>query len=365
MNKINLTLDESAAENTEVKEDKTVEPVVFTEEENRQMDEFSKKIDLTDSGQILQYGAAAQNKIAGFSEKTLNQVRTGDLDEVGALLTGVVTQLKGFNPDSQEKGLKGLFHKGSNRLEVMKTRYATVEANVENVKKSLEGHQIQLLKDIATFDQLYELNKEYYKEISMYIEAGKRRLKDAYEKELPALEKKAVETGLPTDAQAVNDFKNMINRFEKKLHDLELTQMVSLQMAPQIRMVQSSDAVMAEKIQSTITNTIPLWKSQMVISLGAEHSMQAAKAQEEVTDFTNALLKKNADALKAATVETARTSERGVVDIETLEYTNNKLIEALAEVRDIQQEGTKKRAEASQQLVALETQLKEELVGKR
>ncbi len=368
---IKLTLEENEDENlqtiaeiekkAEVKESKPVE-LQLTDEEQKQIDEFSKKIDITNTNMVIQYGASAQKKIANFSEQTLEKVRTKDLEEVGDLLSNVVTELKNFDIAEEDKGIVGFFKKAINNANSIKAKYTKVEGNVEEVQRSLEKHQIKLLKDLSTLDYMYDLNRDYYKELVMYVEAGKKKLDVARGQELPALEEKAKVSNLPVDAQKVNDYQNMINRFEKKLHDLELTKTISLQMAPQIRMVQASNTVMVEKIQSTIVNTIPLWKSQMVLNLSATHSLEAAKTQKEVTDFTNALLKKNAEMVKQSTIETAKESERGIVDLETIRYTNQALIDALNEVRNIQIEGSKKREEASRELVKIEKDLKQSLL---
>ncbi|MBL7576271.1 Uncharacterized conserved protein YaaN involved in tellurite resistance [Peptoniphilus asaccharolyticus DSM 20463] len=336
--------------------------IVLTEEEQKKVEEFAKKIDITNSNQVLSYGSGAQNKIASFSEKTLESVYTKDLEEVGNLLSNVVNQLKSFEIEEEEKGLFKFFKKSANKVTAFKTKFTDVEHNVNDVKKALEGHQITLMKDIANLDEMYKLNADYYKELSMYIVAGKKKLADAQNIELRALEDKANASNSPVDAQLVRDHINMINRFEKKLHDLELTKMVSLQMAPQIRMIQSSNTVMLEKLQSTIVNTIPLWKNQMVLALSAGHSLDAARAQKEVTDYTNELLRKNAENIKMATVETQRATERGIVDIETIKYTNEKLIEALNDVKTIQAEGKKKRAEAEKALGEIEINLKKTLM---
>ena len=337
----------------------------LTPEEKKMEDDFAQKIELSNSNMIMQYGAGAQKKMADFSESALNNVRSKDLGEVGEMLTTVVGELKNFDEDEEEKGIFGFFKKTSNKLNNMKAKYATAEANVTKISKVLEGHQIQLMKDVAMLDKMYELNKVYFKELSMYIIAGKKKLNYAYSVELPALQKKAQETGLPEDAQAANDFASLCNRFEKKVHDLELTRMISIQMAPQIRLVQGNDTLMSEKIQSTIVNTIPLWKSQMALALGIHHSEQAAKAQREVTDMTNELLKKNAATLKLATVETAKESERGIVDIETLKVTNESLISTLDEVMKIQTEGREKRRQAEIELNEIESKLKGKLLQLR
>lgn len=331
-------------------------------DEEKQVNEFSKQIDISNPNVILQYGAGIQRKIANFSEKTLNQVKTKDLGEVGELLGDVVTELKNFEINEEDNKIVGFFKKQINKTNGIKSKYESVEKNIENIIKGLEKHQVTLMKDIATLDQMYDLNESYYKELSMYILAGEKKLSEAKNLELPKLEAAAKTSNLPVDAQKTNDYVNFINSFEKKLHDLDLTRTVSLQMAPQIRMVQSSNTVMVEKIQSTIVNTIPLWKSQMVIAMGANHSREAAKTTKEVTDLTNKLLRKNAESLKQTTVDTARLSERGIVDIDTIKYTNEKLIESLNEVRDIQRDGQRKRMEASEELKQIEENLKSSLL---
>jgi uncharacterized protein YaaN involved in tellurite resistance len=337
----------------------------LTPAEQKMVDDFAAKIDLTNSNQILQYGVGTQKKMADFSESALENVRTKDLGEVGQMLSGVVAELKSFDVDEEEKGLFAHFKRGGNKLIALKARYAKAETNVDQICDALEAHQVQLLKDISVLDKMYEVNKTYFKELSMYLLAGKKKLDMVRLNDLPALQQKAQASGLPEDAQTANDLSNMSNRFEKKLHDLDLTRMVSIQMAPQLRLVQNNDLVMSEKIQSTIVNTIPLWKSQMVLALGVEHSTQAAKAQREVTDMTNALLRKNADTLKMATVATQRESERGIVDIETLKHTNETLISTLDEVMQIQQDGREKRTQAEQELRKLETDLKNKLLQLR
>ena len=355
----------------EVVEAKPTQPeqVVFdestlTEEERKMVDQFSSQIQLSNSGMILQYGAGAQKKIADFSESALNNVRTKDLGQIGEMLTGVVTELRGFDINEEEKGgIFGFFKGKSNKMTAMKAKYANAEANVNKICQVLEGHQVQLLKDIAMLDKMYEVNKTYFKELSMYILAGKKKLEQVKNTELPALAEKAAKSGLPEDAQAVNDLNSLCNRFEKKIHDLELTRMISIQMAPQIRLVQGNDTLMSEKIQSTIVNTIPLWKSQMVLALGVAHSEQAAQAQRQVTDMTNELLKKNAETLKLATIETAKESERGIVDMETLKMTNESLISTLDEVLRIQTEGRQKRKEAELELNRIEVELKNKLLN--
>ena len=320
--------------------------IVLTPEEKNMVSAFAEKIDLANSNMILQYGAGTQKKIADFSESALGNVRTKDLGEIGNELTAVVNELKSIEDGDEEKGFLGLFKKGGNKIANMKAKYAKAEVNVDKICKVLEGHQIQLLKDAAMLDQMYQLNLTYYKELSMYILAGKEKIQQVKEQELPELIKRAEESGLPEDTQKAKDLAELCNRFEKKIYDLELTRTISMQMAPQIRLIQSNDTAMSEKIQSTLVNTIPLWKSQMVLAIGVEHSAQAAKAQREVTDMTNTLLKKNAETLKLATVETAKESERGIVDIETLKQTNETLISTLDEVLQIQEDGRNKRREA-------------------
>ena len=334
-------------------------------EEREIVNDFANQIDLSKSNQILQYGVGAQKKIADFSETALNNVRTKDLGEIGEMLSGVITELKSFDEDEEEKGFLGIFKKTSNKLTAMKTKYDKAEVNINKITQALESNQMQLLKDIAMLDKMYDLNKTYFKELSMYVLAGKKKLAMVHDEELPALLKKSSASGLPEDAQAFNDLSAIANRFEKKIHDLELTRMISIQMAPQIRLVQGNDTIMAEKIQSTIVNTIPLWKSQMVLALGVTHSAQAAKAQREVTDMTNKLLRKNAETLKTATIETAKESERGIVDIETLRITNESLISTLDEVMRIQSDGREKRKEAEIELNRIEEELKIKLLGTR
>ena len=330
------------------------------------MEEFSRKIDITDSNMVLQYGAAAQKNVAGFSENALSSVRTKDLGEVGKSLSDLVVELKGFGQEEEEKkGLFGLFKKTGNKLEAMKAQYAKVEANVDKIARELEQHQVTLMKDVAMFDQMYELNLKYYKELTMYILAGKRRLAEVRDTELPALKARAEQTGAQEDAQKYNDLAQMCDRFEKKLHDLELTRMISVQMGPQTRLLQNNDTLMVEKIQSSLVNTIPLWKSQMVLALGLEHSRQATAAQSAVTEMTNSLLKKNADMLKMGTIETAREAERSVVDMETLQHTNQQLISTLDEVLNIQKEGAAKRRAAEAELGRIEGELKQKLLELR
>ena len=345
----------------EKKEEVIAEENVLSEEERQMAEKFAEQIDLTNSNMILQYGAGTQKKMADFSESALENVRTKDLGEVGNLLSGVVKELKSFD-EEEEKGFLGIFKKSSNKLTAMKTKYAKAETNVNQICKVLESHQVQLMKDVALLDKMYELNLTYYKELTMYIVAGKKKLNEVRNGELQDLLQKAQTTGLAEDAQAAKDLDSMCNRFEKKLHDLELTRQISMQTAPQIRLVQGNDTLMVEKIQSTIVNTIPLWESQMVLGLGVEHSAQAAAAQREVTNMTNELLKKNAEKLKMATIDTVKESERGIVDIETLKQTNESLISTLDEVMHIQQEGREKRKAAEQEMQKLELDLKQKLL---
>ena len=338
---------------------------LLSDAEKKAVEDFSKKIDLTDSQLVLQYGAAAQKNVAGFSENALNSVRTKDLGEVGKSLSDLVVELRGFGEEEEKKGLFGLFKKTGNKLEAMKAQYAKVEANVDKIVRELEQHQVTLLKDVAMYDQMYELNLKYYKELTMYILAGKKRLEAVRATELPALKAKAEATGAQEDAQAYNDLVQMCERFEKKLHDLELTRMISIQMGPQTRLLQNNDTLMVEKIQSSLVNTIPLWKSQMVLALGLEHGRQATAAQSAVTEMTNELLKKNADMLKMGTIATAREAERSVVDIETLQHTNEQLISTLDEVLNIQKEGAAKRKAAEAELGRIEGELKQKLLELR
>lgn len=340
-----------------------IEKMNLTPDEQKMVDDFSKKIELTNSNVILQYGSGAQKKVADFSETALNSVKTKDLGEVGDMLSGVVCELKNFQVEDNEKGIMGFFKRSGNKINALKARYAKAETNVDQISSALEGHQVTMLKDIAMLDKMYDLNKVYFKELTMYILAGKKKLQEVQTQQLPVLQKKAQESNLPEDAQAVNDLASMCNRFEKKLYDLELTRTISIQMAPQIRLVQNNDLLMSEKIQSTLVNTIPLWKSQMVLALGVEHSQQAAKAQREVTDMTNELLRKNADTLKMASVNTAKESERGIVDMETLQHTNEQLITTLDEVMQIQKDGHEKRAAAEQELGKIEGELKQKLLS--
>lgn len=353
---------EEKAEISAVK--KEMENLQLTEAEKKMVADFSSKIDLKNTNLVLQYGSGAQKKIADFSESALDNVRNKDLGEVGNLLSGVVAELKCFDEEEQ-KGFLGLFKKASNNIETMKAKYGKAEANVNTMVEVLEGHQVQLMKDTAMLDKMYEINKNYFKELNMYILAGKDKIEKVKNVELPALMEKAQNSGLPEDAQEVNDMRAMVDRFEKKIHDLELTKTISLQMAPQIRLIQSNDTVMAEKIQSTLVNTIPLWKSQMVLALGMNRSVEAAKAQQAVTDVTNELLRKNAAVLHQSTIETAKASEKSIVDINTLTETNQLLIQTLDEVMQIQAEGKEKRKQAEAELNRIENDLKNRLLQMR
>ncbi len=370
--KITLTLkaEEAEPESEEKTENNEIVDVKFddsslSDEERQMVDNFAKQIDVMDTSTIIQYGATAQNKVADFSENALKNVKTKDLGDVGDMMSELIGELKGFEIEEKDDGIFGFFKKQTNKVANLKTRYDSAAKNVDKIAKALEEHQITLLKDIALLDQLYEKNLVNYKELTMYILAGQKRLEEIKNNELPAALKKAEESGLPQDAQAANDLSNAINRFEKKLHDLELTRVVSIQMAPQIRLVQNNDTMMTEKIQSTLVNTIPLWKSQMLIAMGISHSKEAIKAQNEVTEMTNKMLKHNAEALKMATIDTAKESERGIVDVETLTETNKKLIETLDEVKRIQEEGREKRAQAQIELRKIETELNEKLTDIR
>lgn len=372
--KIQLTLDPyGEAKEEEIKQEKEenlpesdLALEKLTEEERNLVENFAKQIDITNSQVVLQYGASAQSKISKFSESTLEKVRTKDLGEVGSMVSSLVVQLKDFDADQEEeKGIFSLFKKPKNKLEEMKANYTKVEKNIENIQKQLENHQITLLKDIATLDQMYEINMQNYKELTLYILAGKKALEEAKNVKLEELKARAVASNLPEDAQAANDYANLITRFEKKLYDLETTRVVAIQMAPQIRLVQNNDTLMTEKIQSVIVNTLPLWKSQMVLALGIHHSKEAMEATREVTDMTNALLKKNADVLKMGTIGVAKESERAIVDLETLKYTNQSLIDTLDEVVKIQDEGRNKRQEAEQELRRIEGELKQKLLDIR
>jgi uncharacterized protein YaaN involved in tellurite resistance len=336
--------------------------VRLSPEEQAMVDSFAQKIDITNSQQVLQYGSACQKKIGDFSEAALAKVSTKDLGEVGEMITDLIGELKNFDAEEEEKGLFGFFKKKSNQIAALKSKYDKAETNVENIQSMLEGHQVQLLKDIAMLDKMYELNMAYFKELSMYILAGKQKLADVRTGALQQAMEKARTSGLPEDAQAARDLSDQCERFEKKLYDLELTRNISLQMGPQIRLLQNNNSMMAEKIQSTIVNTIPLWKNQMVLALGLAHSQQAMQAERAVTDMTNELLKKNAEALKMGTLETARESQRGVVDIETLQQTNKSLIETLDELNKIQTEGRAKRAAAQQELTRIEDELKQKMM---
>ena len=335
---------------------------MLSDEERRLVDEFSKQIDIHNTNGILQYGVGTQKKMADFSETALKNVKTKDLGEVGDMISGLVTELKSFDVEEEEKGFLGFFKKSGNKMTALKAKYDKAEVNVEKICDVLEGHQRQLMKDVAVLDKMYEINLSYFKELSMYILAGKKRLAEVRATELAQASEKAKASDLPEDAQAEKDLEEMCNRFEKKIHDLELTRMIAIQTAPQIRLVQSSNTVMIEKIQSTVVNTIPLWKSQMVIALGVEHANQAARAQREVTDMTNELLRKNAAALKTATVEAAKESERGIVDLDTLKTTNQALISTFDEVMKIQDDGRAKRREAEGELARMELELKNKLL---
>ncbi|MBQ6263309.1 MAG: toxic anion resistance protein [Clostridia bacterium] len=338
------------------------EGFVFTEEEQKQIDEFSEKIDITDSTMVLSYGAPAQKKVSEFSDAALEGVRTKDFGQTGEMISNLISQLKGLNDDQGKGGFFGLFRKTKNKIESMKIKYAKAEESVSMISGELERHQVVLLKDITTLDKLYEMNLDYLKELTMYIAAGKKKL--AYEREntLPEYLAKAKETGLPEDAQAANDFSEICDRFDRKLHDLELTRMVAIQMAPQIRLLQNNDSMMSEKIQTVLVNTIPLWKSQMVLALGIAHSEEAMKAQRSVTDMTNELLRQNAETLHTSTVEIAKETERGIVDMETLTHTNEQLIATLDEVQQIHAEGREKRAEAEAKLRGIENELRQKLL---
>ena len=339
-----------------------IEQAALSPAEQKTVDDFAKQIDITNTTQIMQYGSAAQKKIAGFSESALANVRTKDLGEIGDAITSLITELKGFDTEEEERGFLGFFKKTGNKIAGLKAKYDKAEVNVEKICGVLENHQIQLLKDIAMLDKMYEMNLAYFKELTMYILAGKKKLREVETTVLPQLVEKAKRTGLPEDAQSANDMNAMCQSFEKKLHDLELTRMVCIQMGPQIRLVQNNDKIMAEKIQSTLVNTIPLWKSQMVLALGIAHSTQAIEAQRAVTDMTNELLRKNADTLKMGSVEAAKEAERGIVDIETLKHTNEQLISTLDEVAHIQEEGRQKRREAEAELGRIEGELKQKLL---
>lgn len=338
---------------------------MLSEAEQKAVRAFAEQIDLTDSNQVIQYGAAAQKNIADFSESALEKVKTKDMGELGDMVANLLVELKTCDEPEKKKGLAGLFQKAEISAETMRAKYAVAEVNVDRISSELEKHQVKLMKDVAVMDQMYEKNLGYFKELTMYILAGKQKLEQERATTLVQLREKAQHSGLPEDAQAANDFENKCLRFEKKLHDLELTRVISLQTAPQIRMIQNNDALMIEKIQTSIMNTIPLWKNQLVLTLGIENSKRALEAQRKVTDMTNQLLQKNADMLKMATVETARESERGIVDIETLQHTNESLISTLDEVLTIQTEGAQKRREAEEQLRRIEGELKQKLLEAR
>ena len=360
-----LTLTPTAPE----AEKKEVEPVkvdesMLTEQEKKAVDDFAKKIDIKDTNVVLNYGVAAQKSVATFSENALSSVRNKDLGEVGETLSNLVVEVKGFGQE-EKKGFAGLFRKQKDKLELMRAQYGKAETSVNRIVSELEKHQVTLMKDIAMLDQMYEMNLKYYKELTMYIIAGKKRLAEVRSGELEELRKKAEASGLAEDAQAYNDYAQKCERFEKKLHDLELTRMVSLQMGPQTRLLQNNDTLMVEKIQSSLVNTIPLWKSQMVLALGMEHSRQATAAQSAVAQTTNELLKKNADMLKMGTIATAKEAERSIVDIETLQHTNEQLVSTLDEVVNIQREGAQKRKEAEVELGRIEGELKQKLMELR
>ena len=341
---------------------KEMEQTILTPEEQQMVDSFAQKIDIENTNQILQYGAGTQKKMADLSDAALENVRTQDLGEVGELITQVVGELRDFDATEEEKGFLGFFKKQGNKIENMKNRYAKAEVNVQKITTSLQDHQMRLMKDSAVLEKMYAQNLNYYKELTMYILAGKQKLQEVREGKLRDLEAKAAASGLPEDAQEAKDLDSKCNRFEKKLHDLELTRTISLQTAPQIRLVQNNDTLMVEKIQTTIVNTIPLWKSQMVLALGIAHSTEAAQAQRQVTDLTNELLKKNAQALHLASTETAKESERGIVDIETLKQTNQELISTLDDVMKIQKEGRIKRQQAEVEMRRMEDELKNKLL---
>lgn len=367
-----LTLDGGTV--AEIAADKTVElkatseeaieapQVKYSPEEMKMIQDFSEKIDVSNANMVIQYGSGAQKNIAKFSESALDKVRTKDLGEVGSMLSNLVVELKNFGDDEDEGGFLGFFKKHTSKIEKLKAGYDKAEVNVDKITDILEGHQVTLLKDIAMFGKMYELNLAYYKELGMYIEAGKLKLKKVNEQVIPEMKKKAQESGLTEDAQAANDMVNAALQFEKRLHDLELTRNVSIQMGPQIRLIQNNDSMMVDKINSTLVNTIPLWKSQMIIALGMENARVAMQAQREVTNMTNELLKKNADMLKSGTVEVAKESERGIIDIETLTYTNQKLVSTLDEVLKIQQDGSVKRRAAEGELNRIENELRAKLL---
>lgn len=370
MDDIVLSFDSNKKEELDlVKEDKVERSVIdsfdessLSESERKMVEDFSKEIDIGNSQLVLEYGAGVQKKMSDFSDSTLSVIRTKDLGEVGDMISNLVVELKGFDASDEDKGILGFFKRGSKKTQLMRANYDKAENNVNSIVKSLENQQVTLMKDISTLDQMYDLNKNYYKEVSMYILAGKKKLADIKNKELPALSEKARLSGLQEDAQNLNDLNNQIDRFEKKLHDLDLSRMISIQTAPQIRMVQNNNILMVEKIQSTIVNTIPLWKNQMVLALGVSHSNEAIRAQREVSNITNELLKKNVDNLKMASIETAKESERGIVDIESLKHTNEALISSLDEVMKIQVESRAKRKEAENEIARLENELKNKMI---
>lgn len=370
MDDIVLSFDSNKKEELDlVKEDKVERSVIdsfdessLSESERKMIEDFSKEIDIGNSQLVLEYGAGVQKKMSDFSDSTLSVIRTKDLGEVGDMISNLVVELKGFDASDEDKGILGFFKRGSKKTQLMRANYDKAENNVNSIVKSLENQQVTLMKDISTLDQMYDLNENYYKEVSMYILAGKKKLADIKNKELPALSEKARLSGLQEDAQNLNDLNNQIDRFEKKLHDLDLSRMISIQTAPQIRMVQNNNILMVEKIQSTIVNTIPLWKNQMVLALGVSHSNEAIRAQREVSNITNELLKKNADNLKMASIETAKESERGIVDIESLKHTNEALISSLDEVMKIQVESRAKRKEAENEIARLENELKNKMI---
>lgn len=362
-----LTLDPAADEKVIAESKKAtpvqVEDTPLSPEEQKMVNDFAEKIDITNSQMVLQYGAASQKKLSDFSETALSRVKTKDMGETGELITNLISELQGFDAATEQpKGIFGFFKKTSNSIEQLKTRYDSADKNVERIKAQLEDHQVTLMKDITMLDKMYELNLVYFKELTMYILAGKKKLAEVRANDLKAAQEKAQRTQLPEDAQAARDLADLCDRFEKKLYDLELTRNVSIQMGPQIRLIQSNDTMMAEKIQTSIVNTIPLWKSQMVLALGLAHSQQAIEAQRAVTDMTNELLKKNAATLKQGTIAAAKESERGIVDIETLQQTNRSLIETLDEVVKIQNEGREKRAAAETELGRIEGELKAKLL---
>ena len=359
--KLEVTDEEVEAKAAEVKK---LDISALSPAEQAAVHEFAAKIDVLNTEQVMNYGAAAQKNISEFSDAALNTVRTKDLGEVGDMLSDLVVELKGMNFSQEEKkGLKGLFKKGGQNIASLKAQYDKAEVNVDKIVESLENHEVTLMKDITLMDKMYERNEEYMKELTMYILAGKLRIEQLRNEELPKYQEKARESGLPEDAQAANDFANMIGRFEKKIHDLELTRTISIQMSPQIRMVQNNDTLMLEKIRSSINNTIPLWKNQMVLALSLFHSDQAMKAQREVTNVTNQLLEANAQALHQGSVEIAKESERGIVDLETLQKTNQELIQALDEVKKIQDDGRVRRLRAEEELARIEAELREKLLS--